>query len=113
MISKTKISKRTTKKTNPSLIEAIYLAKKQKKLELAKVLASPRRIQPKVSIEQIANSGKTKIIIPGKILGGGNLKNKIEVYAWGFSESAKEKLEKSGSKFETILEALRNKKIEG
>ncbi|MBR9700220.1 50S ribosomal protein L18e, partial [Candidatus Woesearchaeota archaeon] len=38
------------------------------------------------------------IIVPGKVLGGGELSHKVTIAAYKFSDSAKEKLVKNGSK---------------
>jgi len=114
MESKTQINKRMKKKTNSSLARAIYTAKKNNLLEVAKAISVSTRKQAKINIEDIEKSGKEKVIIPGKVLSKGEMSKKVEVYALGFSEKAKEKLEKAGCKCELITDALKDKgKIEG
>lgn len=113
MISKTSIDRRAKRKINPELVEAIYLAKKQNQLELAKVLSGPTRAQAKINVEDINKSEKESVIIPGKVLGTGSIDRKSKVYAIGFSATAKEKLEKAGCECKTLLSALREGKISG
>ena len=108
-ISKTKISKRIKKKTNSGLVETINLAKKNNQLELAKKLLKPTRLQSKISIDKLNKLKESKIIVIGKVLGQGEIKRKIEIAALGFSEQAKYKLNKSGSKIMTIKQAIENK----
>jgi large subunit ribosomal protein L18e len=42
--------------------------------------------------------------VPGKVLGGGEMDHKITISAFRFSESAKSKLEKTGSRIIPIHE---------
>jgi large subunit ribosomal protein L18e len=113
-ISKTKINKRIKSKRNPTLVETIGLAKKNNQLELAKQLSKPTRLQSKVNLNELNKLKESKIIIVGKVLGKGEIEKKLEIAALGFSESAKEKLKKSGSKIMIIKEYLENNKnIEG
>ena len=108
-ISKTKISKRIKKKTNPELVETIELAKKNNLLDLAKKLSKPTRLQSKVSIEKLSKLKEDKIIVIGKVLSQGEIEKKIEVAALGFSEQAKIKLNKAGCKMMTIKQAIKDK----
>ena len=115
MISKTKISKRIRKKTNPELVESILLAKKNN-LELAKILSSPARKGIKKNLDEIdqkAGKGET-VIVPGKVLGKGQISKKIKIVALSFSSSAEEKLKKAGCEISEIRKELKkNKKLEG
>jgi large subunit ribosomal protein L18e len=52
------------------------------------------------------------IVVPGKVLGGGEIDHKITISALTFSESAVEKLHKSGSTIIT-LEQLSKMDLEG
>ena len=114
MISKTQISKRVKRKTNPELVETIELAKKNNLLELAKELSGPTRLQSKVNIESLDKVNEKKVVVVGKILSQGEINKKIEVAALGFSKSAKEKLKKAGCEIRTIKQELEsNKKLEG
>ena len=109
MISKTKISKRMERKTNPELVETISLAKKNNQLELAKKLSSSTKNQSKINLDDLNKLKESKIIVVGKVLGKGQIERKVEVAALGFSESAESKLKKSGSKIMLIKDAVKNK----
>ncbi len=108
-ISKTKIKKHLRKKTNPEIIETINLAKKQKAwLALAKIVAGAARNYSSINLDEIDKQAATGdiIVIPGKVLGIGEITKKFKICALAFSESAKEKLKKekieSGFIFEEI-----------
>jgi large subunit ribosomal protein L18e len=65
---------------------------------LANDLKKPSRQRRTVNVYKIdknAKDGET-VVVPGKVLNVGELKKKIEVAAFCFSESAKEKIEKVG-----------------
>ena len=114
MISKTKISKRQKRKTNPELVETIELAKKNNLLDLAKRLSGPTRLQSKVNLEDLNKLKENKIIVAGKVLGNGQIERKISVSALGFSKSAMEKLKKKACETKTIKQEIeKNKKLEG
>jgi large subunit ribosomal protein L18e len=108
MISKTKISKRTIKKTNPELVKTINLAKKNNHLGLAKILAGPTRQQIKINLTELNELNEKNIIVPGKVLGSGEIKKKLNISALSFSEQAEEKLKKQGCDIKTILRELEN-----
>ena len=114
MISKTKISKRAKRKTKSELVETINLAKKNNLLELGKKLSGPTRLQSKVNLSDLNELKENKIIVVGKVLSKGEIKNKKEIAALGFSESAKEKLEKANCEINSIKKYLeKNPKLEG
>ena len=52
----------------------------------------------KMGLTGFSTQGKADemIIVPGKVLGGGNLDHKVTISAYKFSASAREKLEKLG-----------------
>lgn len=88
-------------KTTPRLIKLVRELKKlgrEKKANIWRRIAdelnkSTRRMR-EVNIEKInrvTKEGET-IIVPGKVLGEGEIKHKISVAAYKFSESAKSKL---------------------
>lgn len=102
------------RKTNSYLEEAIFLAKKNNLLEIAAALAAPARQEIKVNVEKIEKEGKDAVIIPGKVLGTGEIKNKVKVCAFSFSKDAKEKIKKAGGSCILLLDALKeNKRLEG
>lgn len=116
-LSKTKIKKHLRNKTSSELISTIMEAKKHKPwLVLAKMLSSSTRKYPSVNLdelEKITTAGDT-ILVPGKVLGIGNISKKIRICALGFSASALEKLKTSKSEAVSILEEIKkNTKAEG
>lgn len=113
-ISKNQISKRMEKKTSSYLVDTIELAKKNNHLDLAKKLSTPRKRQIKTNLNSLNNLKEEKIIVPGKVLGSGNIGKKLSVYALGFSDEAKNKLKKAGCEFRTIKEEIeKNPKLTG
>lgn len=65
---------------------------------LAKDLKKPSRQRRTVNVYKIdkwAREGET-VVVPGKVLNLGELKKKVNVAAFCFSEAAKEKIEKVG-----------------
>jgi len=111
MISKTKINERMRRKRNPILVEAIMLAKKANNLELARKLSTSTRKQIQINLTQLNELKEDKIIIIGRVLGGGDIKKKMSIYALGFSEQAKEKLKKAGCEMKTIKQAIGEKGV--
>lgn len=114
MLSKTQIAQRLQTKTNTSLAETIFLAKKNNLIELASALSIPSRKQTAVNLGRLNQAKSDTAIIPGKVLSLGEINKKIKVYALKFSEQAKEKLKKAGCEYKTILEALKKgEKLKG
>ncbi len=114
MISKTKINSRMKRKRNPELVKTIFLAKKNNLLELAQKLSGPTRKQSSVNLNQLNEIKEEKIIVVGRVLGGGEIKRKISISALGFSEQAKEKLKKTGCEIKTIKQEIeKNPKLSG
>lgn len=114
MISKTEISKRIRKKRNPEIVETINLAKKNDLLDLAKKLSSPRGNYKNINLDELEKVEGDKILVVGKILGDGEINKKIGIAALGFSEKARDKLEKAGCDIKSIKTALeKNAKLEG
>ena len=77
--------------------------------DVAERLAKPRRLYAEVNLSKIqkyAREGET-ILVPGKVLGSGQINKKVAVAALSFSEKAKSKIEASGGRCLTILELLR------
>lgn len=116
-ISKTKIKVHVRKKTNPALAETIRAASRHTPwLPLAKRLAGSTRRYASVNlakIEKTTTIGDT-ILIPGRVLSAGEVSKKIRVCALGFSESAREKLNKTKSEAVSIIEEIKiNPKAQG
>lgn len=117
MKSKTRIEKQMSRKTNKELIENLIAAKKNKNwLKVVEILSGPRKKRININLEKIDKEAKEgeKIVIAGKVLSQGEIKKKIKVVAFGFSEKAREKLLKSGSEVLDIIDEIKkNPKAEG
>lgn len=95
--------------TNPYLKELIEKLKKSEKsiwLAVAKKLEKSRRGKIEVNLSDIdRHTGKgDTVVVPGIVLASGELTKPINVAAWRFTSSAKEKIKKSKSKILTIEE---------
>ena len=110
MKSKSLIEKQLQKKNNKELVETIIAGKKNKGwLEVAMVLAGPRRNRANVNLEKInkeAQEGET-IVVLGKVLSQGEIEKKIKIVALSFSEKAKEKLLNAKCEVSSILEEIK------
>jgi len=99
------------KKENPQLKKLIQELEKRREpiwRAIVRDLARPRRIFRKVNVyklEKYANSGE-EVVVPGVVLGTGELKKPVKVAAFKFSRKAREKIEKAGGKCLSILELL-------
>ncbi len=111
---------RNTQSTNLHLrriIASLKKLSKDKKVNIwnaiAKDLSKPARIRRKVNLSKIEAYVKTgeTIIVPGKVLGTGNLSKKVTVASWNFSESAIKKINKLGKTM--TIEELMNKNPKG
>src|SRR3989344_7524316 len=111
MISKTQISKRIIKKKNPEIVETINLAKKNNLLDLAKKLSGSRKNYKNINLDELNKIEGNEILVVGKILGSGNINKKMGIAALGFSDKAKEKLEKAGCDIKSIKEAINDIKL--
>ncbi|HUW43394.1 MAG TPA: 50S ribosomal protein L18e [Bacillota bacterium] len=110
MKTKTKIGKQVERKGNRELVETILAAKKKEKwIKVACVLSGPRRKAINLNLEDINKNSKDgeTIIIPGKVLSQGEITKKIKIAAQGFSEKAKEKLEKAGIPVLSLIEEIK------
>ena len=91
--------------TNKYLVELIKNLKKlsiEKKVKIWKAVAyeleKPTRIRRVVNLERInrvCNNNET-ILVPGKVLAGGDLDKKLTVAAWAFSQGALNKINEKG-----------------
>lgn len=103
------------KKTNDILIALIAELKKKAHenkapiwKDLAKRLEKPNSSWAKVNLSHLAkysDKGDT-VVIPGKLLGAGDLTYPVTVAAFSFSESAKNKVEKAGGRGISIPELI-------
>ncbi len=107
------------RRTGPTNVQLRYLLvelKKQAalgKIELwkriAELLEKPSRQRRIVNIRRINKLTKSgeMIIIPGKVLGDGDLDHKITIAAFNFSSSAIQKLAQAKSEYLSIAELLK------
>ncbi|VVC03335.1 50S ribosomal protein L18e [Candidatus Bilamarchaeum dharawalense] len=97
-----------------SLIGDLLKTEKPLWIKVAYELSKPRRKRIEVNLSKIdafANDDET-ILVPGKVLGSGNVSKKVTVAAFSFSESAKQLISMAGGKAMTI-ESLRKTNPEG
>lgn len=93
-------------KTNPSLVALIELLRsrgyEQKVglwIALAKKLSKPTRRQCEVNVAKLnryTSEGEV-IVVPGKVLGAGDLDHNVTVAAYKFSMTAREKINAAGT----------------
>ena len=111
-IQKNKMAKRTGP-TNPILQSLIQELKKRGSEQSANLwkrvamdLEKPTRQRRAVNLSRIDRYTKENeiIVVPGKVLGSGDLNHKLTIAAYQFSEGALEKLEKAGANVVSLLE---------
>ena len=102
--------------TNPILQNLIHELKKssnEQSVELWKRIADdlerPTRQRRVVNLSNISRYTKENeiVVVPGKVLGAGDLSHKITISAFQFSDGAKEKIQKAGAKIVPLLELSR------
>lgn len=117
MKSKSFIDWQAKRKNNPELVETIIHAKKQTKwLEVAGILSSPRRNKIALNLDEIDKESKEgdTIVVPGKVLGEGEISKKLRIAALSFSQEARRKLKDKKAEIMTILEEIKqNPKAQG
>ncbi|MBI2652526.1 50S ribosomal protein L18e [Candidatus Woesearchaeota archaeon] len=106
------MSKRTGP-INPILQNLIHELKKRGNEQsinlwrrVANDLEKPTRQRRIVNLSSISRHTKEDdiIVVPGKVLGAGDLGHKLTISAFQFSNGAKEKIEKAGAKIVPLLE---------
>ncbi len=110
--SKTKIDKQSERKSNPQLVETIRAAKKTGNdtwLKVAGILSGPRRNKIAINLDEIEKTTKEgdSVIVPGKVLAQGEVRKKIAVIAFNFSDRAREKLLKTKSQAINMIEEIK------
>ncbi len=99
--------------TNPillGLIEELRKKGNEQKVAIWKRVANdlerPTRQRRVVNLSSISRYTKENeiVVVPGKVLGSGDLNHKITISAFQFSGGAKEKIEKAGAKIVPLLE---------
>ncbi|MGQ4874822.1 MAG: 50S ribosomal protein L18e [Promethearchaeota archaeon] len=90
------------------LIRDLWKTKKRIWKKVSKKLAGPRKNRVEANLYRI--NKKTKegdvIVVPGKVLGIGELDHKITIACLNCSASARKKIEASGSKLISISQLL-------
>ena len=114
MVSKKRLSKKTNLELISTINELEKCARKNKVLiwkDIANRLARPQSRWSNVNlytIERVAKPNET-IIIPGKVLGTGNITKKINISAFSFSSTAEDKIINAGGKTMKITELMSKK----
>ena len=99
--------KQISRKSNSELVNTVEELKRASRendapiwKSIAKRLEGPNRNWPVVNVSKIEyNVSKNgKVVIPGKLMGGGTLSKKVTVSAYSFTKSAVEKIEDAGGK---------------
>lgn len=95
------------KATNPELIKLIRFLRKQSRenkaniwREIAERLAKPRRKRIAVNLSRLNRHTQKNemVVVPGKVLGAGEINHPVIVAAFSFSEKAKEKIKAAKGK---------------
>jgi large subunit ribosomal protein L18e len=112
--SRSEMDKRTKLKTNSELISLFKKLNDQKDplyRKLAIEITKSKRKKVQVNIDKINSltKGDEVVIVPGKVLGQGELNHSLVIAALSFSESARKKLEKK-SNLMTIQEFMEKRK---
>ena len=85
-----------------SVIEALKLLNKSKKVKLFKALMqsirAPERQRTEINVGKISRYSKPKsvVVVPGKVLGFGQMEHAVEIVALDFSEESKRKITAAG-----------------
>ncbi len=106
------------KRTGPSNEHLMALIKELKKQKtsfwsrMARELEKPSRIRRAVNLSRINRNTKKgeTVIVPGKVLGSGELNHALKIIAYTASEQAKKKIKESKSELISINEFLNSKK---
>ncbi len=102
------------KKSNQNLLDLINRLKMEKKpfwKNIAKMLERPNKRWVIVNLEKINRYAKegSMIVVPGKVLGEGQIDKKFTVAAYKFSDSAKKTISGCGGKTISLNELVENK----
>lgn len=102
--------------TNPELIELIRFLRRQGRENKANVwqniaesLAKPRRKRIAVNISRLNRYTQKNemVVVPGKVLGTGEMDHPITVAAFTFSEQAKNKIKTANGKCLSLFELVK------
>ena len=107
---------KNTLKTDPNLVALINDLKRETRdgnaaiwRDIALRLERPSRNWAEVNLSKLERNVKDGdvVIVPGKVLGAGNLNKKVTVAAFRFSASAAKAIENAGGKKLTIAELVK------
>ncbi len=102
-------------KTNPHILDLVSGLKKQSRekevslwRDIATRLLRPTRQYTEVNLSRLNRYTKDKdlVLVPGKVLGAGEIDHKLTVAALGFSAGAKDKITAAGGSCLTIEELM-------
>lgn len=116
-MNKTGIERKLKRKRNLFLVRTLISAKKQTKWNVvANLLSTPRKNKIEKNLDDINKETKEgdTVVIPGKVLGRGNVDKKIRVCAFSFSKEALRKLKEKKCETASIDEEIKiNPKYQG
>ncbi|NWG10721.1 50S ribosomal protein L18e [Candidatus Bathyarchaeota archaeon] len=104
------------KTTNPELTDLILFLKKQSKenraeiwRDIAEYLSKPRRKRLAVNLSRINRHTQKKevVVVPGKVLGAGEINHPITITAFAFSEKANKKIKAAKGKTLSFSELIK------
>ena len=93
---------------NRKLIRELWKTKQRIWKKVSKKLSGPRREQIEANLYRINKKTKENdvIVVPGKVLGIGEIDHKLTIACLTCSKTARKKIETSGSKLLSIEELL-------
>ncbi len=93
---------------NRKLIRELWKTKRRIWKKVSKKLSGPRREKIEANLYRINNKTKENdvIVVPGKVLGIGEIDHKLTIACLNCSKTARKKIETSGSKLLSIEELL-------
>lgn len=107
---------RKVKTTNPELVNLIRFLKKEGRenkvkiwRDIAEHLTKPRRQRVTVNLSRLNRYTEKKetVVVPGKVLGAGEINQPITVAAFAFSEKAEEKIKAARGKCLSFSELVK------
>tara|TARA_Y100000310_G_scaffold26446_2_gene25227 strand:- start:5110 stop:5481 length:372 start_codon:yes stop_codon:yes gene_type:complete len=107
---KTQIERKLKRKTDKELVGTIIAGKKKDSWNLVSMkISKPNRKQTDLNLDEIDSRSEEGdvVVVPGKVLGLGEIKKKIKISALAYSESAKKKLTEDGIEFNLIGEEIK------
>ena len=99
--------------TNPILQNLVQELKKKSSEQSANLwrrvaddLEKPTRQRRVVNLSSLSRHTKENeiVVVPGKVLGAGDLNHRLTISAFQFSDGAKEKIERAGAKIVPLVE---------